>query len=73
MARILFKRHLNFEAWANQHFQFSFFLGNSRLRLTPLHKTGTPATMLAPDIVAAILDDALSNHLTLFDLAVDPP
>ncbi len=27
---------------------------------------------LAPDIVAAILDDALSNHITLFDLAVDP-
>ena len=30
-------------------------------------------TMLAPDIVAAILDDALPNHVTLFDLAVDPP
>ena len=30
-------------------------------------------TTLAPDIVAAILDDALPNHLTLFDLAVDPP
>lgn len=30
-------------------------------------------TMLAPDIVAAILDDALPNHITLFDLAVDPP
>jgi hypothetical protein len=30
-------------------------------------------TSLAPDIVAAILDDALPNHLTLFDLAVDPP
>ena len=29
-------------------------------------------TTLAPDIVAAILGDALSNHLTLFDLAVDP-
>jgi len=28
---------------------------------------------LAPDIVAAILDDALPNHITLFDLAVDPP
>jgi len=31
---------------------------------------------LAPDIVAAILDDALPNHVTLFDLAdlaVDPP
>lgn len=30
-------------------------------------------TTLAPDIVAAILDDALLNHITLFDLAVDPP
>lgn len=30
-------------------------------------------TTLAPDIVAAIRDDALPNHITLFDLAVDPP
>ncbi len=30
-------------------------------------------TTLAPDIVAAILDDAMPNHITLFDLAVDPP
>lgn len=30
-------------------------------------------TTLTPDIVAAILDDALPNHVTLFDLAVDPP
>jgi hypothetical protein len=30
-------------------------------------------TTLAPDIVAAILDDALPNHISLFDLAVDPP
>lgn len=30
-------------------------------------------TTLAPDIVAAILDDALPNHLTLFEIAVDPP
>lgn len=30
-------------------------------------------TTLAPDIVAAILDDELPNHVTLFDLAVDPP
>jgi hypothetical protein len=30
-------------------------------------------TTLAPDIVAAILDDTLPNHITLFDLAVDPP
>ena len=29
-------------------------------------------TVLAPDIVEAILDDTLSNHLTLFDIAVDP-
>ena len=28
---------------------------------------------LAPNIVAAILDDALPNHITLLDLAVDPP
>src|SRR5690606_33879645 len=30
-------------------------------------------TTLAPDIVAAILDDTLPNHVTLFDRAVDPP
>jgi len=30
-------------------------------------------TTLAPDIVAAILDDALPSHVTLFELAVDPP
>ena len=30
-------------------------------------------TTLAPDIVAVILDDAMPNHVTLFDLAVDPP
>lgn len=30
-------------------------------------------TTLAPDIVAAILSDTLPNHVTLFDLAVDPP
>ncbi|MEX3787346.1 LacI family transcriptional regulator [Paraburkholderia sp. BR14374] len=30
-------------------------------------------TSLAPDIVAAVLDDALPDHITLFDLAVDPP
>ena len=30
-------------------------------------------TTLAPDIVAFILDDAMPNHVTLFDLAVDPP
>lgn len=30
-------------------------------------------TTLAPDIVAAILYDALPSHVTLFDLAVDPP
>lgn len=29
-------------------------------------------TTLAPDIVAAILDDTLPNHITMFDLAVDP-
>ncbi len=29
--------------------------------------------VLAPDIVEAILDDALPDHLTLFDIAVDPP
>lgn len=30
-------------------------------------------TTLAPDIVAAILDDALPNHVTLFDLASGTP
>ena len=29
-------------------------------------------TVLAPDIVEAILDDTLPDHLTLFDIAVDP-
>jgi hypothetical protein len=28
---------------------------------------------LAPDIVAAILDEAVPLEVTLFDLAVDPP
>lgn len=30
-------------------------------------------TLLSPWTVAAILDDALPNNITLFDLAVDPP
>ncbi len=30
-------------------------------------------TALAPDIVDAILQNTLPDHLTLFDLAVDPP
>ncbi len=30
-------------------------------------------TLLPPWTVAAILDDALPGHITLFDLAVDPP
>ena len=30
-------------------------------------------TLLAPDIVDAILDDALPNHIALLELAVDPP
>lgn len=30
-------------------------------------------TTLSPDIVEAILEDALPDHLTLFDLAVNPP
>jgi hypothetical protein len=30
-------------------------------------------TCLSPDIVAAILDDELPGHITLFELAVDPP
>ena len=29
-------------------------------------------TVLAPDIVDAILDDELPDHVTLFDIAVDP-
>ena len=29
-------------------------------------------TVLSPDIVEATLDDALPDHLTLFDIAVDP-
>lgn len=30
-------------------------------------------TTLAPDVVAAILDETLPPNMTLFDLAVDPP
>jgi len=30
-------------------------------------------TTLAPDMVAAILDDTLPNHITLFDLASGTP
>jgi hypothetical protein len=30
-------------------------------------------TVLAPDIVTAILDDTLPANVILFDLAVDPP
>ncbi|QGG80586.1 LacI family transcriptional regulator [Litorivicinus lipolyticus] len=30
-------------------------------------------TTLAPEIVEAILDDNVPDHITLFDLAVDPP
>ena len=30
-------------------------------------------TMLAPDIVAAFLDETLRSDLTMFDLAVGPP
>jgi hypothetical protein len=30
-------------------------------------------TTLAPDIIEAILDDALPDNITIFDLAVDPP
>lgn len=30
-------------------------------------------TTLAPDIIAAILDDTLLNNIILFDLAVDTP
>ena len=30
-------------------------------------------TTLAPNVVAAILDDTFPNHITLFDLTVDPP
>ena len=73
MVRILFKRHLNYEVWANQHFQFSFFSAICVFVLPRYTKSGTPSITLVPDIVAAILGDALSNHLTLFDLAVDLP
>ena len=30
-------------------------------------------TTLASEIVAAILDDTMPNHITMFDLAVHPP
>lgn len=38
----------------------------------PDGQTGHPSPGLAPDIVAAILDETLSPELTLFELAVDP-
>ncbi len=38
----------------------------------PEHFNGYPGVVHG-GIVAAILDDALPNHITLFDLAVDPP
>ena len=34
-------------------------------------RLGNPTT-LAPDIVAAILDDGLPDHVSLLELAVDP-
>ena len=40
--------------------------------IAPEHFQGYPG-VLHGGIVAAILDDALPNHITLFDLAVDPP
>ena len=45
--------------------RFSFFDGSSL--------TTRNLTTLAPDIVETILEDALLDHLTLFDLVVDPP
>jgi hypothetical protein len=30
-------------------------------------------TTLAPDIIAPILDDAVPGHVTLLDLAINPP
>jgi len=33
---------------------------------------GSCLTTLAPEIVAAILDDTLPDHITLFELAVNP-
>ena len=72
MVRILFKRHLSYEVWANRHFQFSFLSAIYSFALTRYTKCGTPSITLATDIGAAILGDALSNHLALFDLAVNP-
>ena len=45
--------------------RFSFFDGSSL--------TTRNLTTLAPDIVETILEDALLDHLTLFDIAVVSP
>ncbi len=37
------------------------------------HQSADRQQLRQPDIVVAILDDAMPNHITLFDLAVDPP
>ena len=71
MARILFKRHLNYKAWQISIFNSAFFSAICHIVLPLYTKSG--ATLGRPGTVAGILDDALSNHLTLFDLAVDPP
>ncbi len=47
--------------------------GNA-LKLRPINDKPTPIQMaLAPDIVAAILDETLPSEVTLFDLASGTP
>ena len=56
------------ELWANHK---SALAGEALKLFRALYDIEREA--LAPDIVAAILDDTLPNHITLFYLAVDPP
>ena len=50
----------------------AFFSAIYSFALTRYTKCGAPSITLATDIGAAILGDALLNHLALFGLAVDP-
>jgi hypothetical protein len=40
---------------------------------TSCYSRMTSLTVVAPEIIEAILDDTLPDHLTLFDIAVDLP
>ncbi len=54
MVRILFKHQLNFEAWANQYFQFRFFKG--------VRNYNNHRLLKFPSGRAAVLYDAPPNY-----------